>query len=90
MVDFYGLISSSQRSDTTSKSTILIYGQLQNQSTISSDEDATRPGALRLFVGRKRLARPPAGGKKIRPGEPLPRGGTNQCFARQFDAYLIQ
>ncbi|OWZ70758.1 hypothetical protein AYX14_03814 [Cryptococcus neoformans] len=59
--------------DTTSKSTILIYGQLQNQSNISSDEDATRPGALRLFVGRKRLARPPAGGKKIRPGEPLPR-----------------
>ncbi|AAW42508.2 expressed protein [Cryptococcus deneoformans JEC21] len=59
--------------DATSKSTILIYGQLQNQSTSSSDKDATRQGALRLLVGRKRLPRPPASEKRIRPGEPLPR-----------------
>ncbi|ADV21225.1 hypothetical protein I305_00717 [Cryptococcus gattii E566] len=37
------------------------------------DEDKTRQGALRLLVGRKRLPRPPANEKRIRPGEPLPR-----------------
>ncbi|KIR43337.1 hypothetical protein I307_03582 [Cryptococcus deuterogattii 99/473] len=66
--------------DATPKSTILIYGQLRNQSTTSSDEDKTRQGALRLLVGRKRLPRPPVNEKRIRPGEPLPRGGATPLF----------
>lgn len=47
----------------TDSSTMVVYGQRQG--------DAAHP-TLRLCVGRKRAAPPPAE-KKVRPGEPLPR-----------------
>ncbi|WVQ71205.1 hypothetical protein IAR50_000730 [Cryptococcus sp. DSM 104548] len=54
--------------ETTSKSTILVYGQLQSSLSKESSE-----GTLRLFVGRRKPPPPPPSEKKIRPGEPLPR-----------------
>jgi hypothetical protein len=53
-------------------STVLIYGQLQSPST---NKGVTQSAStLRLLVGRRKPAPAPPSAKKVRPGEPLPRG----------------
>jgi hypothetical protein len=47
-------------------SSMIVYGQRQA-------EAGSQP-TLRLCVGRRRVVAPPSAKKKIRPGEPLPRG----------------
>ncbi|WVQ85493.1 hypothetical protein IAT38_007658 [Cryptococcus sp. DSM 104549] len=61
--------------DTTLKSTILVYGQRQDRVTNSpASQPYQEPGVLRLYVGRRKPPPPPPSEKKVRPGEPLPRG----------------
>jgi len=54
------------------QSPLLVYGQKQ------VFEDETSPGSvkptLKLCVARRKIAPPPPSAKKVRPGDPLPRG----------------
>ncbi|WVR05675.1 hypothetical protein IAU60_002697 [Kwoniella sp. DSM 27419] len=54
--------------DSTTSSTILVYGQKQDH-----PDGVSGQGILKLFVGKRKPPPPPASAKKVRPGEPLPR-----------------
>lgn len=56
--------------DSTHASTLLVYGQRTSQF------DAMAPSTLRFCVARRKPPPPPPSERKIRPGEPLPRGSS--------------
>lgn len=61
-----------ESADPTHNSTLLIYGQK------IFPTDNTGPPRLRLCVGRRKAPVPPPSVRKVKPGEPLPRGTSTE------------
>jgi hypothetical protein len=62
-----------ESADPTHDSTLLIYGQ-----KLDVSDEAGSPTRLRLCVGRRKAPVPPPSVRKVKPGEPLPRGESSR------------